>query len=278
MPPAMQEYRYDNQSGVIFSQIDKDNSRTNYQVREHSLLYIRSGYAQVDYKGRITSLKAGDCVFLRKDHQVVLSKFTLDDGVPFQSIGLRFCRHFLLDNYKRFSKKELPKRAERNPDPVLKLPASPGLESLFTSLVPYLESGSELSGEFAWMKRREGLLLLLEADPSFYASLFDFSHLWKVDLMSFMEENYKDDLSLKEMAFFTGRSLSSFKRDFGKVSDLSPERWITKRRLEEAHRLLSERPRKIAEVMEESGFKDPASFSRAYKRQFGYSPSDTPNQ
>lgn len=268
----MEDYRRSNQAGVIFSQIDVANSRSTYHVREHSLLYIRSGFAEVDYRGRKTSLKAGDCVFLRKDHQVILSKYTLSDGVPFQSVGLRFCRRFLLENYRLFSKRDLPTNIRRKSDPVLKIPAGPRLESLFRSLVPYLESDTEISEDLAWMKRREGLLCLLETDPSCYASLFDFSHLWKVDLLAFLEENYKDDLSLKEMAYYTGRSLSSFKRDFSKVSDLSPKRWVIRRRLEDAHRLLCEGKHKVSDAMEEAGFKDPASFSRAYKRQYGYPP------
>ena len=94
--------------------------------------------------------------------------------------------------------------------------------------------------------------------------------------MTFMEENYLYDLSLTELARYTGRSLSSFKRDFKKVSDLTPERWITGRRLDEAKRLLSQGKRRVGDVMQEAGFKDPAYFSRAYKKRFGYSPRETP--
>ena len=114
------------------------------------------------------------------------------------------------------------------------------------------------------------------ADRQFYASLFDFTQPWKIDLLSFMEENYMYDLSLPELARYTGRSLSSFKRDFKKISELTPEKWIVRRRLKEAHRLLSESDCKVSEVMLESGFKDPAFFSRAYKGFYGYCPRETP--
>ena len=117
---------------------------------------------------------------------------------------------------------------------------------------------------------------VLAADRNFYASLFDFTQPWKIDLMTFMEDNYVYDLSLAELARYTGRSLSSFKRDFKKVSDLTPEKWIICRRLEEAKRLLSQRKRRVGDVMLEAGFKDPAYFSRAYKKRFGYSPRETP--
>ena len=89
-------------------------------------------------------------------------------------------------------------------------------------------------------------------------------------------ENYLYDLSVPELARYTGRSLSAFKRDFKKVSDMTPEKWVLHRRLQEAHRLLSAGGRRVADAMLESGFKDPAFFSRAYRRQYGYSPRETP--
>ena len=81
----------------------------------------------------------------------------------------------------------------------------------------------------------EGLYILLNTDKNLYASLFDFADPWKIDIMSFMEQNYTNDLSLEEMANYTGRSLATFKRDFSKVCDLSPQKWVIRRRLEAAH-------------------------------------------
>ena len=44
----------------------------------------------------------------------------------------------------------------------------------------------------------------------------------------------------------TGRSLATFKRDFAKVSDLTPQKWIIRRRLEAAHELIVSGKRKIS--------------------------------
>ena len=134
------------------------------------------------------------------------------------------------------------------------------------------------SEEIAWMKRQEGLRCVLAVDPDFYASLFDFAQPWKIDLLGFMEENYLYDLTIPELARYTGRSLSAFKRDFKQVSELTPERWVIRRRLEDAHRLLSAGHCRVVDAMLESGFKDPAVFCRAYRRQYGYSPRETPGE
>lgn len=74
------------------------------------------------------------------------------------------------------------------------------------------------------IKDAEGLYAILNTDISLYASLFDFVDQWKIGIMDFMEKNYKNELTMKEMAYYTGRSLSTFKRDFSLVSNLTPEK------------------------------------------------------
>ncbi len=266
-----------NRSGVVFSRVDREDVRGPQQLKEHTLLYIRSGRAEVICDDRRTPLAAGDCVFLRKDHRLMLDAWAPEDGgTPFQSVALFFCRKFLHSYYRTLRPEDLPRDARRGREPVLKIPAGPELESLFLSLTPYLDAADSLTEETAWLKRLEGARCVLAADRNVYASLFDFAQPWKVDLLGFMEENYLYDLSVPELARYTGRSLSAFKRDFKKVSDLTPEKWVLHRRLQEAHRLLSAGGCRVADAMLESGFKDPAFFSRAYRRQYGYPPRETP--
>ena len=266
-----------NYSGVVFSRVDREDVRGPQQLKEHTLLYIRSGRAEVVCNGRRTPLQTGDCVFLRKDHRLFVDAWAPDDGgAPFQSVALFFCRKFLHSYYRDLLREELPQDATRSREPVLKIPAGPELESLFLSLTPYLDSAASLPEEVAWLKRLEGLRCVLAADRNVYASLFDFTQPWKIDLLGFMEENYLYDLSVPELARYTGRSLSAFKRDFKKISELTPEKWILRRRLQQAHRLLSAGGCRVGEAMLESGFRDPASFSRAYRREYGYPPRQTP--
>ena len=265
-----------NYSGVVFSRVDREDVRGPQQLKEHTLLYIRSGRAEVVCDDHRTPLAAGDCVFLRKDHRLILDAWTPDGEVPFQSVALFFCRKFLHSYYRTLHPEELPRNAHRGQEPVLKIPAGPEIESLFLSLAPYLDSTDTLPEEVAWLKRLEGARLVLAADRNVYASLFDFAQPWKVDLLGFMEENYLYDLSVPELARYTGRSLSAFKRDFKKVSELTPEKWVLRRRLQDAHRLLAAGNCRVADAMLESGFRDPAFFSRAYKKCYGYPPRETP--
>ena len=107
----------------------------------------------------------------------------------------------------------------------------------------------------------------------FYPCLFDFTQPWKIDIEDFMNKNYMYDLSLTELARFTGRSLAAFKRDFRQFSTLSPGRWITQKRLEVAHDLLSSSQLSATDVAYKVGFKNISHFSTAFKNRYGVAPT-----
>jgi AraC-like DNA-binding protein len=116
----------------------------------------------------------------------------------------------------------------------------------------------------------EGIRVLLNTDTYFYSALFDFSAPWKIDILDYLNENYMYDLSPADMA---GRSLAAFKRDFKKLSNLSPQKWIIQKRLEVAQQKLRNGDKKVSDVCFEVGFKNLSYFSRIYKETFGVAPS-----
>ena len=89
-----------------------------------------------------------------------------------------------------------------------------------------------------------------------------------------MEKNFTEDLTLSEFASYTGRSLASFKRDFAKISPLPPQRWIMERRLDMAKHLLQNGKGPAQDVGYCVGFKNRSHFSQAFKKRFGYAPSN----
>ena len=115
-------------------------------------------------------------------------------------------------------------------------------------------------------------MALLHIDNRFVPTLFDFNEAWKIDILEFMNANYMYEFSLEELAHYTGRSLATFKRDFKKLSDLTPEKWLIRKRLEVAYQLMKEGGKRISDVYAEVGFKNPSHFSTAFKRQYGVPP------
>lgn len=244
-----------------------------HRNHSHVLVYIYSGEMVIEEKGKPTRLHKGDCAFIRKDFSVKITKQAWN-GEQFKAVFLTFTPKFLRDFYNKLEPNSIPKDAQRGKVSLYKLPPNrPDIISLFESMTPYFDSGIHPADELLQLKMTEGMYVLLNTDKNLYASVFDFTDPWKIDIMDFLENNYMNDISMEEIANYTGRSLSTFKRDFKKVSPLPPREWLIRRRLEAAHELIQQGGRKVSEICFEVGFKNLSHFSKIYKERYGIPPT-----
>ena len=260
-------------SDILFSYYFSDNCMCTNMVRDHFLVYVFSGEYILEEGKKSIVVRPGECVFLRRDNRVNMIKQPRGEE-PFMGIFLTFKRNFLRAVYQRFERKELPLQVSKHKQSVIKLPQTPDIKGLFQSLTPYFDSSIEPSEEIMKLKLMEGVYSLLNIDERFYATLFDFSEPWKIDILDFLNENYMYDLTIEDMASFTGRSPSTFKRDFHKISTLSPQKWLINKRLDAAQEMLRDKNRSVTDVYMEVGFKNLSHFSTAFKKQFGVAPSN----
>lgn len=262
-----------NYSDVFYSFFTKNDSICHDKAVSHYLVYIYSGEMLLTENGKEISVRAGECIFIRRDHRLGFIKHPIENE-DFKSISLRFNRNFLRKYYQTIDSSNIPKDTQPLKSSVFKLPKSPNLESLFLSMIPYFETNEEPQEELINLKIQEGILSLLSINKNFFPTLFDFTEPWKIDILDFLNENYMYDLTMEEIASYTGRSLATFKRDFKKVSSLPPQKWLIQKRLEIAHELIFDEGQKITETCYDVGFKNRSHFTTAFKRHYGYSPSD----
>ncbi len=261
-----------NYHDIFFSYYLNNETSCAKMIQEHMLVYVYSGEIILEEENEKIEVHKGECVFLRRDNRVSMTKQPRGEE-PFQATFMNFKRNFLRDFYQTIDKKELPLEAEKHKPSVIKLAKTPETESLFQALVPYFDSDKEPAKELMQLKLQEGIYTLLNIDKRFYPALFDFTEPWKIDILDYMDENYMYDLSVEAIAGYTGRSLATFKRDFKKISSLSPQKWLIEKRLRVAYDKLRNENKKISDVYLEVGFKNLSHFSSAFKKQFGYAPS-----
>lgn len=262
-----------NYQNVFFSFFYDDADACVHRSREYAMNYVLSGEMVLDDGNRQVHVGKGECVFIPRDHRVTMYKKACC-GEQYCGIYLCFTRPFLREMYGKYvlHKGSLGNVEKFSPG-VMKLPPSAEIESLFASMTPYFNPEVKPQDVVMRLKLEEGLLALLHTDKRFMTVLFDFSMPWKMDILDFMNRNYMYEFTLEELAHYTGRSLATFKRDFKKVSDLTPEKWLIRKRLEVAYRLIKEEHKKVVEVYAEVGFKNPSHFSTAFKKQYGIPPT-----
>lgn len=260
-------------SNVFIASYFTDDRGCAHCNRDHTLIYIHSGELEITDGQRKAVLHQGDCAFMRRDNRMWLQK-RVKNGKPYRSVVMKFSREYLKDFFQTLNRDIIPTGAQREKASLVKFPTErPDVRSLFESLLPYFDAGIAPDSEILKMKMTEGMRAILNTDESLYASLFDFVEPWKIDIVDFMEKNYMNDLSMNDLAYYTGRSLATFKRDFKKVSELTPQKWLIHRRLEAARELINKGGRKVSEVCFDVGFKNLSHFSKLYKNMYGIAPS-----
>lgn len=210
------------------------------------------------------------CVFVRK------GAFILE-----QMMDIGFCvvlffipDEFICETLKTKSRPLI--RYDKKYEPLMLLDTSENLGAFFQSMSAYFAEVNEPDPSRLELKFRE-LILTIADNPrnaqllSYFCSLLHEPQ--SVSLQRVMEDNYCFNLKLEQYAKLSNKSLSAFKRDFEKIYQTSPGKWLLEKRLCHAKNLLSNRGKSISEAAFESGFESSSHFSRSFKQRFGKAPS-----
>lgn len=242
-------------------------------VSEHMLVYVITGELDVLSSNRRRHLQRGQAYLIRKNYRAHKIEYPSRDGKPFKGLFLQLKTPLLKKTMHEFNLGRNDVKPYSSRSPYVMLPDNPVLTGMFRSLEGFFDAGHYPSKLLMETKVKEVILTLIEMIPELKSVLFDFVEPWKVDLQEYMNDNFANDLDLEGFAHYTGRSLSAFKKDFVELFHQSPGRWIVKRRLQEARRLI-ENGEKPLDVYMQVGFKNLSHFSTAFKREYGFPPSE----
>lgn len=220
-------------------------------------------------------VKAGSMGLMCRNQLLKKYKKPSLTGEPFKLIGIIFDQGTL---HQYASENDIHHQKMYKGSRVIDLSGNALLKGFFDSLLPYVDTPEKLTPKISVLKTWEAIELLLQMDDSFQNLLFDFQEPHKIDLEAFMNHNYKYNVPLPTFAKLTGRSLSTFKRDFAKILNASPENWLQQKRLEQAHYLISKKKQRPSEVYLEVGFENLSHFSFAFKKAFGLTPTELTEQ
>ncbi len=91
--------------------------------------------------------------------------------------------------------------------------------------------------------------------------------------VSYFNENYNKDISIEQYAESRGMSVSWFIRNFKKFTGTAPMQFIVSLRINNAQILLEQTNYTINEIAKIVGYDDQLYFSRLFRKQKGFSPS-----
>ena len=241
--------------------------KSDIMFDHHMLIWFISGETKIIQADAIYIFKKGDIFLIPRNQLATIINYPTN-GQPHKTVVMHLSTQMLRQFYESLNVK--PKALESQK--IYSFSNHPLLESCLASLVPYFDL-KELPENIASLKITEAISILRTIDKNIDNVLANFEAPGKIDLADYMEKNFMFNLPLEKFGYLTGRSLTTFKRDFKKVYNTTPQRWLTRKRLELAHYQLSENKKKPIDVCYEVGFENLSHFSYAFKKQFGYAPT-----
>ena len=159
---------------------------------------------------------------------------------------------------------------------VEKIPPSLIMDNFITDLRGYLKHPALLNPELLSIKIRELIHILVHTDESgqIRALLSNLFNTREYEFKEIIHSHLFENLSLDDLAFFAGLSLSSFKRKFKSLFGTSPTNYIKNKRLEKAAEMIVTTPQRISEIAFDCGFNDLSYFSKSFTAKFEIPPSE----
>ena len=254
------EIKLSNYAGKLF--------KTEAAFDDHLLVWLLSGETKIIQADERFIFGAGS-TFLIPRNQLATIINTPKEGLPHKAVAM----HLSAKRLREFYGHETAKQKAATPK-IFGFHKHPLLESCLASLIPYFEMQENFPENIASLKINEAISILRAIDKNIDTILSNFEEPGRIDLAAFMEKNFMFNMPLDKFGYLTGRSLTTFKRDFFKVFNTTPQRWLTQKRLELAHYQLAEKDRKPVEFYYEIGFENLSHFSYAFKKHFGYAPTE----
>lgn len=97
----------------------------------------------------------------------------------------------------------------------------------------------------------------------------------KRNIRDFMKQHYLQNLKIEDYAFLTGRSVSTFTREFKVLYQATPHQWLIEQKLQKANEMLSDGNANVTETALAVGYENVSHFITAYKKKYKQTPYQT---
>lgn len=247
-----------------------DVSPFDYCADRNYFCYITKGMAKWKTPKQEYLFKVGDGAFFTKGIHRMFKKLNED----FCALIIFMPNEFIGSVVKGHLPSDQDTHQLKPADSVIPLHLDRTLLDYFNSVLNYFSLASPPSKDLLGIKFRELIINIVTQNhnPALASYFIETSSNAKIPLERVMEENFVFNVSLKDFAKLSGRSLATFNRDFFKKFDITPGKWLKNKRLEYAKYLLETTDLTIREITFDAGFENTSHFVRVFKEKYHQTP------
>jgi AraC family transcriptional regulator, exoenzyme S synthesis regulatory protein ExsA len=267
--PSISKVLVDGLSCIIHKKLHQAVLDKEGYVSTHAITLVLKGLLRAeDDEGAITNVSENQLIFLPK------GIYTITDKIPSNGVFEAIVFFFDEDLISSFiSSVNLNPRKDKQVKPIV---FSYTKEiRVFTESLMELYSNKEFSHRKLTKPKLFELLHLISIsrqNDSLLHALSTLNNRERKSLHEFMNANFSKPLGIEDYAYLTGRSLSTFRRDFINQFGIGPKQWLIDKRLEKAFIFLSNNHGSISQVAMEVGYENMSHFIKAFHQKYGISP------
>lgn len=268
--PEVRKVLVDGLSCIIHKEISSPVYHKEGYVSTHAITLVLRGAMRIENdNGFLTNANERQLVFLPKGLYMI-SDIIPDNGT-FEAVVFFFDEKLLADFITSINLQTSKEKCVSH----IVLDYSDEIRIFTESLLQVYNKKELTHRNLTRIKLFEFLHLIVsshEQGTCFLTALATLNNKERRSLKEFMNANFSKPLSIEDYAYLTGRSLSSFRRDFIEQFGISPKQWLIEKRLEKAQELLTRNHTSVSNVALETGYENISHFVKAFHKRYGISP------
>ncbi len=267
-------------SSIFYKALTHDLPNVEFYTKMPCLVYIEEGYETI-------TNRSGETFALQPTAALLLPRgiSLRSDYVSASGTLKSYLAFFSGDSVEEFLTRKAIRPTHLNAqtkerDPWLVGEQSEPISQFFRSVQVLHEAGMNQPG-IARIKFLELLMILDQVDSRLLSQVlatYDEDTQPRRNLNQLMANPRILRLTITDLAHLSGRSLSTFNRDFRAVFGISPKKWQIERRLTVAHSLLVESDISVTDIAHRVGYQNTSHFISTYKNHHGCTPSQARKQ
>jgi AraC-like DNA-binding protein len=265
-----QLFKYSNDATILYKFLNFELINVEFYTQTYCILFNCSGVETItSYDFKEVIVRENELLFLPKD-MYLISDFKKTDK------SLEAFMFFFDDDIieKFLSIKKLEKSIMEKKVSFYKMDVNSSVTEYMKSL-KQVSKNQFHSKHFLELKLLELLYIIDSTDSenrlvdSFLSGNIDKN---KRNIKSLMKKYFLSNLTLNDYALLSGRSLSTFHRDFKRYNDITPKQYLLDLKLEYACDQLKNSDKPVSEISYDIGYENVSHFIKAFKKKYNTTP------
>jgi len=248
---------------ILHKKIDHDIVNAEKLIVAHSIVYVVNGRVSVStFDGEEIEVKNGEMLFMPRDSYLISDYLCKGQNME---VFLLFFDHEIVMKFIDSFQDKLSQKST-----ICQLEANKNIRNFFENL-SLMELNNSHNKTLLELKLLEFLHLINDTQNFMQTLQASEKGKQKRAIESLMLEHYDKNMSIADFASLSGRSLSTFNREFKQIHGITPKQWLIEKRMHQAFELLQS-GKTVTQTAFDMGYLNVSNFIKAYKRVYGETP------